>query len=208
MKKQFKLFSLRLISIFIILITTLFAFSSCKAKVEKYYDQYGRLSSEIPTKKGVPHGEAIFYFNDGRTILQTSEYVNGKLEGKNTRWYFLGNKEFEEIYKDGLLNGTKKAWDENGNLILEEEYEDGLLNGISKKWYSNGQMKIDAFFIDGMPHGKWTYYAPNGLQIGYAEYDHGNGKQVSLNLDGTVKDVINFIDGEKVEEIDTENIEK
>jgi len=41
------------------------------------------------------------------------------------------------------------------------------------------------------------------LQIGYAEYDHGNGKQVSLNLDGSVKDVINFIDGEKVEEFDT-----
>ncbi|MGI6718126.1 MAG: toxin-antitoxin system YwqK family antitoxin [Bacteroidales bacterium] len=198
MKKTFKYLN----SLFIF--TLIIVLSACKPKVEKYYDQFGNLSSEISTnKKGLPHGKAIFYFNDGRTVLQTSEYVNGKLEGKNTRWYFLGNKEFEEIYKDGLLNGTKKAWDEEGNLILEEEYNDGLLNGISKKWYSNGQIKIDAYFIDGLPHGKWIYYAPNGLQIGYAEYDHGNGKQVSLNLDGSVKDVINFIDGEKVEEFDT-----
>ena len=173
--------------------------TSCK-KTEKYYDVIGRLTSEIEMKKGEAHGLAKFYFNDGINVRQISNYKNGKLEGATTRWYYSGHKEAEEFYLNNLLHGTKRQWDSNGNLIIEEEYSNGELNGISKKWYSNGQIQIDAFYVAGMPHGNWKYYNEYGVEVGYAEFEHGNGTQTSLNPNGTIDKVFHYEDGIKVDE--------
>ncbi|MDR2084524.1 MAG: toxin-antitoxin system YwqK family antitoxin [Bacteroidales bacterium] len=174
-------------------------FTSCR-KTEKYYDYFGKITSEIQMKNGVPDGVAKFYFQDGKNINAISNYKNGKLEGGTTRWYYNGLKEYEEFYTNDQLHGTRKAWDKNGNLILEEEYTHGELNGISRTWYSNGQIKIDAYYLDGMPHGNWVFYDSNGIHVGYAEFENGNGTQISLNPNGTISKVIHYEGGIKIDE--------
>ncbi|MDL2228061.1 toxin-antitoxin system YwqK family antitoxin [Bacteroidales bacterium OttesenSCG-928-K03] len=186
-------------NLIIILSFIVLTLSSCR-KTEVYYDFFGRVSSEIEMKRGVPDGTSTFYFQDGNNIKLKSHYKNGELNGPTTRWYYNGLKEAEEYYKNNLLDGVRKEWDKNGHLIIEEEYVAGNLDGVSKKWYSNGQIQIDAYYLNGLPHGKWTYYDFNGVEVGYAEFEKGNGSQISLNPNGTIDKVIHYENGIKINE--------
>jgi antitoxin component YwqK of YwqJK toxin-antitoxin module len=167
-------------------------------KVERYYYPDGKLSSEISKKHGVPNGCSRFYFHNGISVKMESNYKEGKLDGYTTRWYFNGYKEAEEYYVDALLEGKRRLWDEAGQLIVEDEYSGGVLNGYSRKWYPNGQLQIDAYYVNGKADGDWKYYDGNGIEVGYAHFNMGNGEQMILDKDGKVQKIIKFQDGVEV----------
>ena len=184
------------IVLIIIISTIIFICNASCTKTTENYDQYGHLTSSIQMRRGQPDGKTLIYFNDGITILQESNYKNGKLNGKSTRWFFTGHKEYEEYYVDDKLQGKKSTWNENGTLMAEDNYEKGLLNGNCNEWYSNGQLQMDTYYKNGLPDSIWNYYDYNGLEVGFAKFDNGTGQQVAISPDNLIK-ITYFVDGDQ-----------
>lgn len=183
----------KFIALFSFAFFALFFFSSCKETVE-YTDRFGRLSTKMEMRRGVPHGKTTLYYNDGYNVLQESYYKKGVLDGYSVRWYYHGGKEYEEFYVNGNLHGKKSTWDKSGLLVVEDHYDNGTLHGTCKKWYDNGQIQIDSRYNNGMPDSTWHYFDYYGLEVGYANFDNGNGTHVAISPDNTIK-VTTYSDG-------------
>lgn len=82
----------------------------------------------IEYRNGIPNGEYIWFFFDGKTITEKGFYQNGKKHGLCTKWYEEGiQKKSEGEFINGKKNGIWKGWDRNGKQIYKERWENGKL---------------------------------------------------------------------------------
>ena len=54
-------------------------------------------------------------FYDNGNIKSTSQYFEGKREGKYFGWYLNKNKSFQRFYKNGIKTGTHLGWFKDGS---------------------------------------------------------------------------------------------
>ena len=115
-------------------VSALFANASEPVKERKLRDgevrQYTkdqRLKTVVNYDNGVKHGTSYLYHNDGKTVLLSMPYVQGKRQGISKKYY------------------------ENGNLYAATSYENDLLHGPRKLFYSSGQIKAIVNYGDGNP---------------------------------------------------------
>lgn len=81
---------------------------------------------EKPGPKGKPvrHGPYFAWHPNGNS-LEEGSYVDGKRNGKWTRFNLDGAREAEAFYKDDVQHGRFRRWDANGTQVMDVEYRDG-----------------------------------------------------------------------------------
>ena len=54
-------------------------------------------------------------------------------DGKETRWYAIGQKKQEGNYKDDKKHGKFTVWDKNGQIVSEANYKENKCIGKGKR---------------------------------------------------------------------------
>lgn len=85
------------------------------------------------------YGKRITYYNDGKTKDTEGFYINGKLEGKFSSWYYKGQKESELFFENNKPEGKFIFWYKNGKPKQELIYENGKLIKTTE-WSEEGKV--------------------------------------------------------------------
>lgn len=182
------------------------------------YDQFGNKMVEVPFDKGEANGQVKFYnyskpfsydeyyyeetqdsFPEKKTyyLSRTSDYVNGKLDGKDIGYDWLGNIISETEYKEGYMNGesmernkvaTSISQYQNGALdgylrtyltlpgqdsllLYDLLFQNGELQGESKSYHTNGQISKRGFFLTGQPIDDYEGFDTLGFRYHYVKFE-------------------------------------
>jgi len=183
-----------------------------KHGIHKWYDDFGKLKSEISYKFGVEEGNSKLYDHNSKLYL-SENYTNGR---KNKVIYYYPNEkvEIESNYYNGKRNGYTKYFAPDGQFAFQIFFNDDLpvsysykdkdekmLNEIpiSKEhtklmaYFSNGNKAAEIEFKNSERNGKTIYYYPSGIKKEEAFY-------IDDEIDGTYKLWNN--NGKLIEEID------
>ncbi|MDP4281549.1 MAG: hypothetical protein Q8867_05295 [Bacteroidota bacterium] len=164
MKRNFFILSIPVIFI------TLFS-SGCAHNVKQYWPD-GTLKSTMLIKSGQNVGPAVWYFENGKKMLECN-YQDNKLEGLFRRYYDNGTPKEEFNYKSDKRHGPFKTWDRLGRVKETGNYLNGMMDGAYKKFYKLGTIEEEGEYSAGQFNGKWFYYDPYGHMIGIKIFDHG-----------------------------------
>lgn len=88
--------------------------------------------------------------------------VNGKPDGRMTRWYENGQKNLESNYVNGRQDGLMTESYENGRKKTEVNMVNGKRDGLVTTWYENGQKRIEKNYANGEPEGDGTVWDEDG----------------------------------------------
>jgi antitoxin component YwqK of YwqJK toxin-antitoxin module len=160
---------------YLIILAFIASMSVCKAQDKNtkitYYPNSVQKKWQGQYENGVPTGEFIYYYPDGKikgksvysqnaqvmhsifyhnfpTIAGVGEYVKNQ-----------NPKTQEDVY---ILQGLWRFYDNAGRLISEENYLLGKKNGEEKIYYSNGQISHHNQWQDGQKAGWCLEYFENG----------------------------------------------
>jgi len=137
-----------------------------------FYSFYrdGSLKSKCDYKKGLPNGDAEYYFLNGE-LVKKGAFHNGLKDGK---WYiyFKGEKLKEEVnYQDGRLAGQQRTYFENGKINSEFNFKEDrkvafdstALENIIKRDFIDESSRFDQpTKLRSARHGVSVSYYPNG----------------------------------------------
>jgi len=88
---------------------------------------FARVAEKSYYAGGILHGVKETYGSTAKPTA-SSNYINGKLEGKVVKYYDDGKILKEEShYKSGLLHGTSKYYNQDGSVKLEYTYKNGKM---------------------------------------------------------------------------------
>lgn len=92
---------------------------------------------------------------DGQYVCDNNvlEFNNGKLEGKQIKYFNDNSIDTMSEYHNGVLNGIYEKFHKNGHLEIIADYHNGLRDGIYEKYYSNGNPKFRTYYKNGLLHG-------------------------------------------------------
>lgn len=132
-------------------------------------------------------------FYDNGNIKSTSQYFEGKREGKYFGWYLNKNKSFQRFYKNGIKTGTHLGWFKDGSKMFEYQLNNkGVYHGYVKDWHQNGQTAKHFNFIEGKENGSQKMWQLNG-KIRANFYTINNERHGLIGLKNCVS-VINEVD--------------
>ena len=148
------------------------------------YHEKGKLQSKGSYRRNIPVDLWQWFDDDGKTILASShfsdgkgtmyeffpdgqkkvevEYVAGMKHGREIRWYREGVIRSEALFHRGLIHGTRKEFHESGQRLTESTWIYGRRNGTFLSWYGNQQQQMSLYFVDDVPHGQMTEWYENG----------------------------------------------
>jgi antitoxin component YwqK of YwqJK toxin-antitoxin module len=91
---------------------------------------YGRLPGtkvrEENWKQDLRHGLTTEYNPETGQIMMTTEWVDGKKQGKEQVWYEDGSKAIYREYQDGELHGRAVVWAPSGSVRTDLRYVNGV----------------------------------------------------------------------------------
>jgi hypothetical protein len=90
----------------------------------KYTYKEGNLMSEEPFVNNKMHGEAKYYYQNGK-LRNTIEYKDAKRNGLLTYYYETGEKHSDIPYVNGKIHGTRHNYKKNDSLTMVCTYVDG-----------------------------------------------------------------------------------
>lgn len=96
------------------------------------------VSESMCLVNGVAHGPTRAVTADGKTLLWSGEYVNGRSSG---HWLYFdkeGKKLAEIDFKDGSYSGSRVEFFTNGQKRFEETWLNGALQGTAKYFDQTG----------------------------------------------------------------------
>ncbi len=109
-------------------------------------------------------------------IASRAGYLDGKLEGKQQKWYANGSKMQIRFYNKNRKVGQHNTWWPNGRMKFEYFIEHDIPIKTHREWYSNGQLySVFNYNLDGQPEGSQQIWFENG-QI-KANYVIKNGRR-------------------------------
>ncbi|MCH2223253.1 MAG: hypothetical protein MK066_00695 [Crocinitomicaceae bacterium] len=187
------------------------------------YDQFGKIVTEVPFTNGQVNGRVkqfsykmkakyseYDYMYEGdmmqdsvpekRTYFMSNavDFVNGKRDGKDIVYNWLGEVKSESTYKDGFRSGpsmernrmaTSKSNYEYGELdgylktyltlpgkdsilVYDLNFQEGLLQGESKSYHTNGNISKKGFFLSGQPIDDYNGYDSLGFKYHYVKFKY------------------------------------
>jgi antitoxin component YwqK of YwqJK toxin-antitoxin module len=158
-----------------------------RVQIEENIDLNNNLIKEIYIDDDLRKVE-VFNKDNIKTIER--HYKNGKLEGKQYKWYDNGQLNIEENDKNGELEGKQYSWYEDSKLKYEYNYVNGELEGKQYNWYNNGKLEYEENYKNGELEGKqygWYNNDQNNFKNGkieefkntklYYEYNYKNGQK-------------------------------
>ncbi len=158
------------------------------ADTNKTYISYFHKNGNIKTK-GIftnQKKDSIwnFYTNDGHLINKVN-YKNDEKNGIETKFYKNGKILEKTIWNNGEKNGPLLTYYKNGNNRSKIFFRNGIYDGDYIIFFEQGKIKIKGTFENNMKHGMWTYY----------------------NLDGTIKQEIEYINGKATNQKELDSLE-
>lgn len=180
---------------------------------KRYYANQNLLSLLVYSQDGKTAHATLYYPN--KFIASSGRYVDQKKEGK---WKFYsstvqGYLINEEMYKANRKNGLSvkfypdstvaekinfvndiregewTQYQENGKLLLRGTYARNYLNGKFEAWYDNGKLYMTGLYKDNRKDGKWSIYKKDGTLKYVLNYIDGMTSDRQMDLDDT-----NFFD--------------
>jgi antitoxin component YwqK of YwqJK toxin-antitoxin module len=158
----------------IILIVLIFFLCSCNKKIEQ-------TSVEIPDRivvladTNLAERQGILFYTQkpfsgfvierysNETLASKNGYLNGKLEGKQEKWYPDGSKMEVRFYKENRKSGMHHGWWENGKMKFEYFIENDIPIKTHREWYQNGQLySLSNYNQEGQPDGEQKMWFENG----------------------------------------------
>lgn len=130
----------------------------------------GILIHETPYIDDKQHGMEKEYYEENGKIRSEVEYKNGKLEGITKGYYKNGQLAYSATYKDDKRHGVEKWYYDDGALLRESAYINGEKNGIEKTYYRNGNLSSQANYENGKRVGITKTYYSNGNLLSEREY--------------------------------------
>lgn len=186
MKRQFLLFSF------------LFPFVVFGQQIDaKKLEERNGLTYEVGKTKPFT-GQSITYTENGKKQSST-EYKEGKINGKIEGWYSSGAKQVEGQLTNGQKSGVWTAWYENGKKIRQGGFENGKEEGEYIWWFENGNLNKKGIYHNGIADGKWEWYYENGQkkQEGILRGETNDGTWKDWYEDGKQKMIGTFKNGVK-----------
>ncbi len=162
-----------------------------------YYYETGQLKEVSVNINGVLNGLAEGWFNNGNKWY-AENYINGKISGIQTIYYFNELRRSITVLKESLKNGEEKLYNNKGQLSSISNYVDDKLEGISKSFYPDGKLKNEYINKNGLVEGTYkSYYKSGGLYIkGEFKNDLRQGLWTTYFEDGIVSEKTVYLDNE------------
>ncbi len=118
-------------------------------------------------------GSFDIYYENGN-VLESVNYMAGKKEGIQSKYYSDGGKKVETSFVNGMKNGIETSYYPNGNIQSKINYLDDEAFGLNEGFYLDGKMKHSYFELDGVLNGTALNYYPNGNIKEKCYYIKGN----------------------------------
>lgn len=150
------------------------------------YHENGEIKYKGQFKDNEPAGEFVYYNPEGK-IIAKGQYLNKKKDGE---WQYFSDKD--------------------GSLILTEDYQNGALNGKAAVYIPETKVVSEVTnYVNGIKQGEYVKYYDNGALMVKANYknDALDGNYVNYYSNGIVKEEGTFVEGMKVGEWKTYDIE-
>ncbi|WP_105015464.1 toxin-antitoxin system YwqK family antitoxin [Polaribacter porphyrae] len=126
-------------------------------------DSLFKLKNGVLFYNDMPYSGIVKEFYNDEKSKSTSEYYQGKREGKYFGFYPNQQKWFERFYAKGLKVKIHKGWFLNGQQMFEYQFnKKGVYNGFVKDWHNNGQLAKYFNFVDGKENGSQKMWKPTG----------------------------------------------
>jgi antitoxin component YwqK of YwqJK toxin-antitoxin module len=162
------------------------------------YTLRGTLVRSQTFKNDSLNGITRDFFIDGKTVSEEKEYFNGHNKYVRKQFYKNGQVSVEAHYADGKMNGNRTEYYEDGTQKETAEFKDGLFNGVRKYFYPNGQLWIEQIYRNGKSWTVVANYTDKGQKRDAGTLHEGNGTIVFYNEDGTVRQIVTYIDGDEI----------
>jgi len=96
-------------------------------------------------------------------VAANNGFFNGKLEGKQEKYYPDGSKMELRFYHENRKNGTHHGWWQNGQMKFEYFIKADIPVGTHKEWYPSGQLySLYTYNQEGQPEGKQQMWFETG----------------------------------------------
>jgi antitoxin component YwqK of YwqJK toxin-antitoxin module len=160
-----------------ILILAFFSLCSCEQKTSKIE----RTSVKIPEsivvladtnlseRQGVlfyaqkPFSGFVIESYQNEKLASKNGFLNGKLEGKQEKWYADGSKMEIRFYHDNRKVGKHIGWWENKQMKFEYFIENDVPIKTHHEWYPNGQLyALSNYNNEGQPEGEQKMWFETG----------------------------------------------
>lgn len=137
----------------------------------KYTDKSGREKRMWRLPNWTLVGQCLCFHKSG---LRSHEcyYVDGHLDGLETRWRKTGEKKSIKIYRMGRLNGLATMWYRSGERV-ETMYSNDKRHGLHTTWYASGVVHRSEMYLEGRVHGMAVAWYESGELRGQVTYDQG-----------------------------------
>lgn len=134
-----------------------------------YYSQQGEKISEGHLIQRKREGKWVYYHNRSGNVMMVEHYENDQLQGTQTSYY--DNKQISETteFLNGKKEGKQLVYSLKGVLIKEFTYSNDKLNGPNKFYNGKGVLTIDGNYENDKKTGVWKYYE-NGKLIRQKQY--------------------------------------
>lgn len=131
---------------------------------------------DILLHKNKPYSGYSIEKYPSQELASKNGYVNGKLEGKQEKWFENGAKMEVRFYSNNHKTGKHEGWYNNGQKRFEYLIDNDIPMKTHREWHPNGQLFTKFNFNDeGQPEGSQQMWFPTG-QI-KANYVIKNGRR-------------------------------
>ena len=111
----------------------------------KTFHLSGQLLVSSNWKNGKQDGRCFIWYKNG-IKKSDANYLNGLRHGLLSVWYENGSRKAELIWKNGKQDGITMGWNNKGIMIAKSSWKDGEMNGENLTWYQSGIQKSKGTF--------------------------------------------------------------
>ncbi len=107
----------------------------------KQYYSDGRLRTIVNYDQGIKHGLSTLFHQDGKTVMLTIPYEQGKRQGTSKKYFETGKIYAETNYVDDKLHGQRKVYYRSGKVKSIVNYHKGFPGVGTVEYTTSGKKK-------------------------------------------------------------------
>ena len=141
--------------------------------------------NELVERRGVyllrgslePYTGPVIAMWDAARVRERGTLLNGRWDGLHETFYYEGQLEVREMFRNGVQHGPFESWFREGAPSDKGTYRDGLLEGAYESYWSRamtanphaqhmpnmgpmGELAERGSFTAGQPCGEWYRWVP------------------------------------------------
>jgi len=145
----------------------------------RFFWQNGELAAQ-GNYTGTQRDSVWLYYSDiTKTVTHRVEYVAGKRNGKEQRFYPDGAVAEETLWKNDMKNGPWTQYFNSGQPKSTGAYLNDKLEGVYTTFYPDGKTMVKGIYRQNVPDGDWKRYDEDGNPASTIRY--ANGKMTNAD---------------------------